>query len=112
MPLLFDTKRQLILLQRGRKHIPLATITHLEASRNYTFIHTLQGRAVLSSYSLKHFMGLQEVGKFLRTSQSFMVNIQHINAFSDEGIMLRNDKQIGVSRRFKRQVSAVLVERR
>lgn len=53
-------------------------ISFLKADGNYTEIHTSDGKKILSSKTLKHFHQILEGTFFLRSHQSYLVNVSHL----------------------------------
>ncbi len=83
--------------------IPLAAITHLKASGNYTEIHRADGRWELDNRSLKALMDDLPAGSFLRVHRSHAVKIDCIASLaSAEGsryaITLTNGQTLPVGR--------------
>lgn len=83
--------------------IPLADITHLKASGNYTEIHRADGRWELDNRSLKALMDDLSPGTFLRIHRSHAVKVESIASLaSAEGsryaITLTNGQTLPVGR--------------
>lgn len=83
---------------------PLHTsILYLEADVNYTIFHLIDGRKMVSSFTLKKHEQKHELGAFLRVSKSCLLNPDFIKNCRRKGkktsIELLNGKVVQVSRR-------------
>ncbi len=85
--------------------LKISEITHLEASSNYTFIHHLE-KTFLASKTLRFYHEQLRDDTFIRTHQSYSVNINYINSidFSNSIIMLNDGIEVPISRSRKRQL--------
>jgi len=87
------------------------SISHLQAQGNYTLIYA-EGRKICSSKTLKHFDKILQGRSFLRTHQSYIVNISHIDQFfygSSSEIKLLSGDSIPVSRSKKSMILSSFV---
>lgn len=83
------------------------SIRYLQAQGNYTLIYTVD-RKICSSKTLKHFEQILKGRSFIRSHQSYLVNIFHVDKFSygsSSRLILLSGKTIPVSRSKK---SAIL----
>jgi DNA-binding LytR/AlgR family response regulator len=88
---------------------PLHTsILYLEADINYTIFHLIDGKKIISSFTLKKYEQKQELGAFLRVNKSYLLNPDFIKNCQKNGkktsIELSNGKVVQVSRRKKHLV--------
>jgi DNA-binding LytR/AlgR family response regulator len=78
-------------------------IAYLEADINYTIFHLIDGRRVLSSFTLKRHQEADAHSHFLRINRHVLVNPEYINHVYSEGVNTRvrliNGKDYPVSRR-------------
>lgn len=84
------------------ERVLLKEILFLEAESNYTTIHTQCGRFVYSMV-LKKIEALLLPDFFLRVHRSYVVNINTINGFEGNMLLIDN-KKIPVSKTYKNQV--------
>ena len=78
-------------------------ILYLEADVNYTIFHLIDGRKIVSSFTLKKYEQKHELGTFLRVSKSCLLNPDFIKNCQRQGnktlIELSSGKIVQVSRR-------------
>ncbi|MDQ7917162.1 LytTR family DNA-binding domain-containing protein [Mesonia sp. MT50] len=86
--------------------INLAEVTHVESTGDYLKFHTLD-KVWVTRDSLSTYEEKLPQPPFLRTHRSFLVNIQHIEAYTHELIEI-NHKAIPISRSYKNEVLAFL----
>ncbi len=69
-----------ILVESGKRHesISVDDITHFKADKDYTWIHTLDNKAYLSSSGIGSIERRLDPNRFIRIHRSFIVNIEHI----------------------------------
>jgi two-component system, LytTR family, response regulator len=88
----------------GLVFVKLADILYCEASSNYTFIHTSDGKKHVVSRTLKEYEDLLVEIDFFRIHNSYLVNINVIKKYvrGDGGyVVLTNDVSLDVSKRKK-----------
>lgn len=104
--------KKLVVPQKdGCKFIPLSDILYCRADANYTQIHLLDGKTILSAKTLKEYGKLLEAHRFLRIHQSFLVNIQYIEQYlrtKSPQIVMKGGVTLKVSRSRKEEVSKLL----
>lgn len=85
------------------ENIQSTNIIYLEADINYTTYHLIDGRKIVSSFTLKKYEQKQELGTFLRVSKSYLLNPDFIKNCQKKGkktsVELSNGKIVQVSRR-------------
>ena len=90
------------------KLLPLGEITHMEADRNYTFIHTLKGDKYTSSKNLGEFEEmLEDYRQFLRIGKNCIANLNHISNYSKGEpciLTIIGSHMFEISRRKKQEV--------
>jgi two-component system, LytTR family, response regulator len=101
----FHINSTAICIEHGKRQIPFEQITHLEGDINYTIIHTLDGKKIISAFTLKKFSDIIEKGLFVRTHKSFIINLLYLKSYqpNESILLLEGDKKIIISRR-KREV--------
>ncbi|HEX4888134.1 MAG TPA: LytTR family DNA-binding domain-containing protein [Luteibaculaceae bacterium] len=66
----------------GYSLVDSTRITRLEADKNYTFIHFVDGQKMLISKTLKNFEGALKDYGFVRIHQSHMVNLRFVTRYN------------------------------
>ena len=83
--------------------IQSTNIIYLEADINYTTYHLIDGRKIISSFTLKRHQETQNLASFLRISKSYLLNPIFIENVEKEGrrmlVKVKNNKPMLVSRR-------------
>ena len=96
--------------EREIEYIPIREIVQCEGDDRATRIHLLDGRTLLSSYSLGYFAGMlkEDVG-FLRIHKSHLVNTAEIRRYLRSGAVVFSDaSQAPVARRRRDEVQDYL----
>jgi len=91
-----------------RYFIALENIIMVEAESNYSTIHTLDGKKILTSKTLKHWISkIDDEHQFIRIHRSFLVNKTHVLGYEAKTskLLLSNDKYAYCSRSFRSKVS-------
>ena len=87
---------------KGIQYISLKNIIYLSADRSYTTFHLVGGeQLLLTNRSLTEFESLLEPD-FFRIHRSFLINLNHVDKFSNEDgglVIMSNKDDILVSRR-------------
>lgn len=106
----FHINSTAIYIEHGKRQIPLEQITHLEGDINYTIIHTLDGKKIISAFTLKKFTDIIENGLFVRTHKSFIVNLLHLKSYqaNEKTLVLAGNKTIIISRRKREELEKAL----
>ena len=115
--LLSELKREGILTNKiavpvadGLEFLEVSKIMYCQSQSNYVFFHTENGRQILISKTLKEVEKILQKYFFLRASQSFLVNPNHMQKYSrsDGGYLLMvNGVQIPVSNSKKDLISGI-----
>ena len=93
-----------------RYFIALENIIMSEAESNYSIIHTLDGKKILTSKTLKHWITkIDDEHQFIRIHRSFLVNKTHVLGYEAKTskLLLSNDKYAYCSRSFKSRASHI-----
>jgi len=93
--------------EEGIEFVPVEDIVYLKSDGNYCSIYLKDDEKLYVSKTLKHFANLLDDFGFIRTHQSYYVNIRYIRKYikNDGGkIILFNKKSIPVSRTYKNSI--------
>lgn len=89
--------------------VALADILYCESDGGYTTFHTADRRKIVVSRPLKDYEQLLPPPRFIRTHQSYLVNLQHVHRYNKEGFLeLGNGSQVPVSYRKREWVISQL----
>ncbi|MEZ4900676.1 MAG: LytTR family DNA-binding domain-containing protein [Spirosomataceae bacterium] len=103
---------QSILIPSGSRYIAIPTdhLMCMEASGNYTFIYTIDGRKYLVSKTLKSYVALLEGLSFVRVHKSWLINPKYLQGFCEyeRSLQMKGGKEIAISRRRVREVTELL----
>jgi two-component system LytT family response regulator len=105
-----ENQKLVLSTQNGTLRLPLKQITHIEGERNYSYIHLSNGGRELSSKNLAYFDDILIDKNFFRSHRSHLVNRYHVDALKDESFILKNGKEIPISRRKKAEAGAWFFE--
>lgn len=76
------------------------TITHLEASTNYTIFHFIDGRKEIHAYTLKKYENeFLPTNAFSRIHRRYLVNRGFITSHNDSEVILTCGKRLPLARR-------------
>lgn len=97
---------QKIALNLGDKMLLVNTsdIVYLESDGNFTWVHMLNDSKHYASRSLKEFDQLLNTQGFFRTHKSFLINITHIQSYTQKDayeIVMSNQKKVPLAQRKK-----------
>lgn len=95
-----------IIIQEGDRYWVLEAdqIIHITAEGNYSIVHTLEGKKIISSTSLNNYESILEENSFYRCHKSHIININMIRAFEltrTGKIKMKNNKLIPLAARRK-----------
>ncbi len=77
-------------------------IIRCEGEQKYTYIHTTSGSSILSSYNIGVYKEMLSNYNFFSTHKSHFINVEHIDKYLPEGVVIMSDKSnVPVSRRKK-----------
>lgn len=89
--------------------VDLNDITYCLADGAYTHFHFTDRKPILVSKTLAHFENIIDSNQFIRTHQSYLVNMRHVTQFDKRNggsLVLANEIEIPVSTRKKEEVLA------
>lgn len=93
----------------GRTKLFTNDIAYFEADLNYTIIHLIIGKSKIVATTLGHIQDrIQNKYTFVRPNRKYLVNIEYINSFSFEKMLLNNDLNINISRRRQANVKPII----
>lgn len=95
----FVNQKVMIPNREGVLFIKNSEILYCEGEDGYTRVHLTSGKNELSSQSIGKFYEILPKHQFFQTHKSFVINLQFISKYLNEGyIILENDAKIPVSR--------------
>ncbi|QJP35697.1 response regulator transcription factor [Nonlabens sp. Ci31] len=87
--------------QKGISFIPQEEVIHLEGYEGYTKIHLVDGKTLISSYSLGKFSDYLD-DYFFKCHKSHIVNIKAVRAFENEGyVVIGEDYRVPITKTYK-----------
>ncbi len=91
--------------------IPACEILYCAAAGSYTYVHLRDKRSFLHTTVLKELESHLPKDSFIRCHNSFLVNVNDVNAFNrKEKVLYINDEEIPISRRKYKDVLHRLVK--
>lgn len=95
----FQKKKIIIPTQDGLEFVEIKNIVFCEGSEGYTKIHILDNKSILSSYSVGHFVKLLHSEEFYLIHKSYLINLNYIEKYLNEGyVILSNNHKLPISR--------------
>ena len=95
----FQKKKIVIPTQNGLEFVKIEEIIHCEGVDGYTKIYFEHQKSMLSSNSIGHFNKLLENQDFYLVHKSYLINLNHIEKYLNEGyLILTNNSKVPVSR--------------
>ncbi|WP_447640171.1 MULTISPECIES: LytR/AlgR family response regulator transcription factor [Chitinophagaceae] len=98
-------------LQNETRYVEIGDIVYCEASNTYTYFYLQSGEKILISNPIKEYESMLSACNFIRTHQSYLVNIAYVRSFvkEDGGYLRLKDKTIiPISRARREYVKAAL----
>ncbi len=107
-----NKKEKLVLrLQEGLQVIDFNSLVYCKSDKGYTSFFLSNGKSYMASKPLKEFEGQLPVKKFMRTHQSYVVNMNYVDRYDKNGyIFLKSGEQIPVASRRKDEFIARLLK--
>jgi len=98
-----NKKEKLVLrLQEGLQVIDFKSLVYCKSDKGYTSFFMSDGKSYIASKPLKEFEGQLPIKNFMRTHQSYIVNMDYVDRYDKNGyIFLKSGKQIPVASRRK-----------
>lgn len=95
----FQKKKIVVPTQEGLEFVEISDIIFCEGTEGYTKIHFVKLKAILSSYSIGHFVKLLNNKDFYLIHKSYLINLNHIEKYLNEGsVVLTNNHRLPISR--------------
>jgi two-component system LytT family response regulator len=95
----FQQKKVVVPTQDGLEFIQISEIIHCEGTDGYTRIHFTDRKAILSSHSIGYFHKLLENQNFYLVHKSYLINLDQVEKYLNEGyVLLVKNHKIPVSR--------------
>jgi two-component system LytT family response regulator len=84
----------------GIEIIKRADICYLEADRNYTKFHLVEGKKIVASKPIGDYEKLLHSHGFIRAHRSYLINVEHVQKFNRRTgtLMMSDGQEIDVSR--------------
>ncbi len=94
-----QNKKLIVPSQDGLEFIKMVDIIYCEGVSGYTKIHIDQSESILSSKNIGYFYDILNTSPFYLIHKSYLVNINYIEKYLNEGIVVLSNKQeVPVSR--------------
>jgi len=95
----FQKKKIVVPTQKGLEFIPIPSIIRCEGVDGYTKLYLEEGKTMLSSNSIGHFVKMLDKTTFYQVHKSHLINLDHIIAYLNEGyVQLTENNKVPVSR--------------
>ena len=95
----FQKKKIVIPTHEGLEFVEIKSIIFCEGTEGYTRIHRKEEKTILSSYSIGYFVKLLNDQEFYLIHKSYLININYIEKYLNEGyVILFNNAKLPVSR--------------
>jgi len=106
-----NQKDKLVLrLQEGYQVIDFKSLIYCKSDKGYTSFFLSNGKSYMASKPIKEFEGQLPVKKFIRTHQSYIVNMDYVDKYDKNGyIFLKSGEKIPVATRRKDEFVARLL---
>jgi two-component system LytT family response regulator len=108
-----NQKDKLVLrLQEGYQVIDFKSLIYCKSDKGYTSFYLSDGKSYMASKPIKEFEGQLPVKKFIRTHQSYIVNMDYVDKYDKNGyFFLNSGEKLPVATRRKEEfVSRLLNE--
>lgn len=92
--------------QEGGIKMALRDIVKIEGDRNYSTFSLSSDKTKMSSKTLGHFEDILEGNSFFRCHRSFIVNRHHIERLQKDSFLMKDGREIPISRRRKTEAKA------
>jgi len=96
--------RLVLRLQEGYQVIDFSKLMYCQSDKGYTTFYLSDGKSYMASKPIKEFEGQLPNKKFIRTHQSYMVNMDYVDKYDKNGyIFLIDSQKVPVSTRKKEE---------
>lgn len=95
-----------VFIRKGYEHRKVAVreIAYLEAQRNYCNIHLSDGKYMSVSIPMVEVYEYLSPNTFKRIHRSFVVNLEHVDAYIGNMVRLKNGKEIVIGREYRESI--------
>ncbi len=96
-------------------YMPVKEVVKLKGDGNYTVFYLQDGREITASKTLKKFQELLPDTLFFRVHQSYLINVDYVKEYRKEDggyVILKDNSQIGLSRRRKDEFLQMMSKRK
>lgn len=108
----FANQKIMIPNREGVLFIKNSEILYCEGEDGYTRVHLKNGKTELSSQSIGKFNEVLPKNQFFQTHKSFVINLQFISKYLNEGyVILENESKIPVSRQNRERLFSLLKDK-
>jgi len=106
----FPPNSIMVLYGNDQLAIPIEQLMCLEASGNYTFVYTIDGKRYIVSKTLKSFVASLDSTLFVRVHKTWLINTNHLQNYCEYEhlIKMQGGMEITISRRRIREMSVTL----
>ncbi len=105
----FRNKKIIIPNREGLEFVDIQRIIHCEGVDGYTKINLSDGKSILSSQSIGNFVKLLPAHTFFQVHKSYIINLNFISHYLNEGyVVLENNVKIPVSRQKREELFILL----
>ncbi|WP_103867107.1 LytTR family DNA-binding domain-containing protein [Aquimarina sp. I32.4] len=110
--LVHKQKNKLVLrLQEGYQVIEYDKLTYCKSDKGYTTFYLDNGKKYMASKPLKEYEGQLDFNSFMRTHQSYIINMNFIDKYDKDGyVFLKSGEKIPVASRRKEEFISRLME--
>lgn len=106
-----DKDKLILRLQDSLQMIDLKELMFCQSDKGYTTFYLANGKSFIASKSLKDYESQLPVDVFVRTHQSYCINLNYVDKYDKNGyVILRNGQSIPVSSRKKESFVALLLK--
>lgn len=99
-------------LQEGYQVVIVSQLMYCQSDKGYTTFYLADGKSYIASKPIKEFESQLPNNIFVRTHQSYLVNMDYVDKYDKNGyIFLKNGKQVPVSTRKKEEFINRLLHR-
>jgi DNA-binding LytR/AlgR family response regulator len=96
----------------GRKHVQPEQVIMLVADVNYTTIYLIDGQQFMVATTIgKVQKALDAYGNFIRLNKAQVVNWAYVLQRTKNGLLLKNNETVGISRRRRRDVKVAIIHK-
>lgn len=99
-----DNEHVFIYKSNGYKKVAVRDIVYLEARRNYCQVSLADGNSLSLSMPMNEVHEYLPPRLFKRVHRSFVVNLEHVDTYIGNRVILKGGKEISIGREYKMKV--------